>query len=27
MKNKNSSREDKIKARILYEKQQQNSLN
>ena len=27
MKNKNSSREDKIKARLLYEKQQQNSLN
>ena len=27
MKNKNSSREDKIKARMLYEKQQQNSLN
>ena len=27
MKNKNTSREDKIKARLLYEKQQQNSLN
>ena len=27
MKNKNSSREDKIKARKFYEKQQQNSLN
>ena len=27
MKNKNISREDKIKARLLYEKQQQNSLN
>ena len=27
MKNKNQSRQDKIKARLLYEKQQQNSLN
>ena len=27
MKNKNQSREDKIKARILYEKQQAKSLN
>ena len=27
MKNKNQSREDKIKARILYEKQQEKSLN
>ena len=27
MKNKNQSREDKIKARILYEKQQAESLN
>jgi hypothetical protein len=27
MKNKNSSREDKIKARLLYEKQQQKSVN
>ena len=27
MKNKNQSRADKIKARLLYEKQQQNSLN
>ena len=27
MKNKNSSREDKIKARLLYEKQQKESVN
>ena len=27
MKNKNTSREDKIKARMLYEKQQQKSVN
>ncbi len=27
MKNKNSSREDKIKARLLYEQQQKESVN
>jgi hypothetical protein len=27
MKNKNQTREDKIKARMLYEKQQQKSVN